>query len=177
MLDFQYIRLSPSELKALRRLGADLQVYLSEFNERDAARLISLGFSSLMQFDVPGEDGPHFLELKSRGHDYLMYWSGIEERRAVESRRFWINTLVSVLALIIAIISLLSDIGVVRMPQVKQPTPEATSIPAAHTSTPFCTDPTPTILPTGTLLPTVLPAGSVAPDPAFLFLPPESSLL
>lgn len=177
MLDFQYIRLSPSELKALRRLSADLQVYLSEFDERDAARLISLGFASLMQFDAPGGDGPQFLELENPGRDYLMYWSGVEDRRKVETRRFRINVFVSVLALLIAAISLLSDIGVVRMPQVKQPTPEATAIPAAHTSTPFCTDPTPTILPTGTPLPAVLPAGSLSPDPAFLFLPPESSLL
>lgn len=176
MLDFQDIRLSASELKSLRRLDSEFQVYLSEFDRQSTSRLVNLGFASLMQFDVPGEDGPQFLELKSLGHDYLMYWSGIEAQQRLETRRYRVATGISILALIVALASLLADISSCQSKQTSHSTEAATSIPVECTSTPFCTDPTPTILPTGTHFPSASPAGSAARNSAASSLRPESSL-
>lgn len=175
MLDFQNVRLSSSELAALRRLDASFQVYLSDLGESNATRLISLEFASLMQQDIPGGDGSYFLELRDLGRDYLRYWDGIEEQRNLETHRYRVATGISILALLIALASLLADIGLFRMMQASDPIPAATAIPAECTSTPPDTCPTPTTAPKGTSLPSASPAGSVSPSPA-PSLQPEANL-
>lgn len=179
MLDFQNVRLSSSELSALRRLNSDFQVYVDELGEANATRLISLEFASLFQYDRPDGDSPYILELKDAGRDYLRYWDSVEEQRRVEAYRYRVATGISILAMLIALVSLLADIGLFRIIQAADPTPTATAIPAVHTSTPFYTGPTPTISPT--ISPTEAPLLSSSPvgsvSPGSVWFPQRESTL
>jgi len=58
----------------------------------------------------------------------LCLWYHPRKEKRVESRRFTITTLIAIIALLVAIVGLLSDIGLLSLPQVPRPILQPVSI-------------------------------------------------
>lgn len=127
MLSFSEIQLSDEELETLRRLDEKFRqekpdgIMTADLPQKHVLRFRTLKFAMLFPTETP----PNITLITDRGHDYLMYWDGVLAQRKIQTRRFWIATLISIAALIISVIALLANIGLLQLPKVGQSTEES----------------------------------------------------
>lgn len=101
--DFSFIRLSRPELRLLKESEKDW-VRITDKNERSAVRLRDLDFGRIIQSANDSET--EAFELRDRGRNYLMYFRGVKLQKRIEWIRYIITTVIAVIALVVAIISL-----------------------------------------------------------------------
>lgn len=102
-IDFPFIRLSRKEFCLLNSAEKDW-VKITEGNKYLAIRLRDLDLGRIIQ--STNSSGTEAFEIRDRGKNYLMYFRGIKRQRRIEWIRYIVTTAIAVVALVVAIISL-----------------------------------------------------------------------
>lgn len=98
LIEFEKIVLSKEEIKALHLLQSNNLFFDGE--SKDALnRLIRLGLAE--KYYTEWTNGPRFgVCLSDRGKDFLMFYKQSKANSRKNSRRYWITTLIAVIALL-----------------------------------------------------------------------------
>lgn len=98
LIEFEKIVLSRDEAKALKLLQSK-NILLDDKSKNAINRLIRLGLAE--KYYTRWNNEPHFgARLSDRGKDFLMFSRRSKANSRKNSRRYWITTLIAVIALV-----------------------------------------------------------------------------
>lgn len=97
--DFPFIQLTAQELKFLNSLSRK-RIEITEKNKNIVFRLRDLVLIETLRTDLPDNRTINFCQIRERGQNYLMYVKHTKALKRIESRRYWITTVIAVTALI-----------------------------------------------------------------------------
>lgn len=103
--DFPTIVLTTHEMKLLKRL-LKKNIISTKENEVTASRLIKLHFIRELK-----KESIYFYEIRSRGKNYLLYSSALKKEKRVEWIRYLVTTAIAIIALAVAVVSLIKQGG------------------------------------------------------------------
>lgn len=127
MTDFEKIYLSRKELKLLKRIHnkgiwqRDPRVNSEEFKALRSYGMLDICTKETFPPNLD-EYGNHdqnaFCTVLSVSR-YFIYLKNKRKDRQEQSRRYWITTAISILAIIISGIALLSELGLIQLPSIQ----------------------------------------------------------
>lgn len=100
--DFPFICLSRRESKLLRAANSSSDGWAKADGKNYAAaqRLADLSMARFLRNDRPNGETRFFCEIRPRGKNYLLYLKNSRRQNRVESIRYWITTVIAVIALL-----------------------------------------------------------------------------
>ena len=114
-MDFSQIVLTTDERKALEILQKD-SILFGDDKKADAAlmRLVRLEFAEKLVSPYEGKVS-YIIRGTGRGADYLMYRKRVSHKERVEWIRYIVTTVIAIVAIILAGISLASELGLILL--------------------------------------------------------------
>ncbi len=117
--DFPFICLTRRERKLLRSAQSSLDGWAKADGKNHAAaqRLAALNLVRLFRNDSPGKENCYLCEIRLRGKNYLLYLKSNQRQKHTETIRYVITTVIAVLALVLAGVSLAAQLGLISLPE------------------------------------------------------------